>query len=240
MIPAAKEVTEHWTEQTEALRKRLVDVSSVVKRFGDNHQTIESEEQQAQAADVVAQAKKHLAATEDQREKAKRPWLDGGKAVDTLFKSLTALVGPTTKIERMQTVFAKKLEDRNRAIAEETARRAQVEADRLLEEAAQRLEPEKLDAAEEAATHAAHATAIANARPSEHSKVVSDYNTTASLGGKWVISCDDKDLVPSKYLTFNESAVRQDFLAAKKEGRPFKIPGVSIQWEAAIRNYAAR
>ncbi len=245
LIPTVLEINSHLTAETKRLKERVAEVSKMVPAFLADHQSIETEETQGVAADIVAQIRGCAKSVEDRRKKQKEPWLDGGKVVDAYFKKIADTLVSTAPIERLQTAYAKEVERKVREAAIERARLAKEEADLLEAQAAAALAKGNvaeashvLDQAEVAATDAFDAERLASARPAEHSRTQSDFGVTSSLREVLVITLKDKAAVPLEYMDFSEVRVRAAVMAAKKNKQPIEIPGVEIVWDKKIGNYS--
>lgn len=247
LVPSEKEVNSYLTVETAALGARADELCKMGAAFAKTYPKITTEDEQGQASAVVAQIKAQSNLIEKRRKELKRPWTDGGNAIQAHFVKLQERLGSTAGIEKAQTAFANEMEARRRAEAAALARIAQEEADRLATEAAEKMaegnfeeSSEILDRVDAAATEAAHAGRLANARPAEHSRVQSDWGTTASLTETLVIEVTNFSEVPDEHKTFNQSSVRQKVLAAKRNKTEYTCPGVKIEWVKEIRNYSPR
>ena len=168
----------------------------------------------------------------------KRPWIDGGKAVDGWFQAFDASV---TKALAPVSQVLQDYEDRKEAEArrkrEEAARIAQEDAERKRKEAdaAKAFSAEqdiKLEQAAQLDAAAKQATQEAQARPSQVSAPSRGmYGGTASIRQTWKWRVTNFAIVPDQYKTIDEARVRDAGRKRDVNGRPVTtIPG--IEWYA--------
>jgi hypothetical protein len=123
-----------------------------------------------------------------------------------------------------------------RRAAEEEARRARAEADRLAAEALAREVAAKpsapaapvLDRAIEAEARAAVADAIAAAKPADLSRTRGDYGAVASLRTTWEYEVTDFNAVPRQFLVVNDLGIRAHIRTRAKDQPPSPIAGIKF------------
>lgn len=235
-VPTVIDIKEHLNRETKALRERGEQIGKMLDKFLSDVSEITSDEEQARAADVVAQIKAHIKITGQRKKTEKQPWIDGGKAIEAFFDALENRLSKVSEIQELQTAYALEVEHRNREAARRAAEEAQRAADELMEAAAKTMSDTDLTLAEQAATEAAHAQELADGRAADLSRVRSDYGVVSSLRRKLVIKVTDKAKVPLEYLIVDETALRQAFNEAKKSGRTLQVPGVEFDYDKSISN----
>jgi len=193
------------------------------------------------ASDFVKQLTGALKTLDKIRQDEKEPYLDGGRRIDSFFKTLTE------KLDRAKRDVADRAEKHLRAVAEaerikraeaERAARAEAEAlRRAADEAARSMAtsqqmPEvfaKDEAARLAEAEAARKAAHADASAAEMSRTRSDYGSTATLRTSWTFagldqhSVDLEPLRPYLPMAAIEQAVRAFIKAGHRELRGVKI-----------------
>lgn len=154
----------------------LARVEPLAERANDLPKKIASEDDLAKVTPVVVDAKALAKDIEGARSAEKKPYLDGGRAVDAFFKPhkdrLDRIVGV---FERLASDFQREKIAEERRRAEEAERKADAEAERLRKEAEAAKKPEtrqrKLDKAAEAENEADRAAAAAGRSGNELGKV---------------------------------------------------------------------
>ena len=173
----------------------------------------------------------------------KAPILAASRAVDG-YK--TAFVQPLSAIialiQRRQTEYATHVEALRRKDAEEAARKAQEEADRIAREAMARQTPQALDAAAKAEERAEELTAQAAAPAADLTRTHGALGSVTSLRTTWKFDAGQSDLAalvaavaagqaPMDYLTFNANRINY----AVRSEKVRKVPGLAIIEEKVAR-----
>lgn len=113
-------------------------LETAVTRWDAERPDIENEDQNAKAVDCAARLAAHLRIEDNARTAAKRPYLDGGKKIDAVFKARTTSLerglGDNAKRSGMRGRLIR-WQDRLAAIAAEQRRKAEAEARAAAEEA---------------------------------------------------------------------------------------------------------
>jgi hypothetical protein len=238
LAASVEKIEKYLDNDTFAIRQKARLIAVMLKDFLRDYAAITTDVQQAMATDVAGQTKLHLKLIEERREAIKRPWIDGGRAIQTYFSTITSPVDELLqRLEKIQTAYAKEIETQRRKAALDAALAAQAVADEAADIAAESLSSSDLDAANHAAEHADALIALANDKPATHSRTVGDYETVSSLRTVLVIELEDISKVPPEYLLLNEKKARSDVLAAKRRIETLTIPGVEIRWDPKIQNY---
>lgn len=221
--PLTPEQVSAWLADTCAdLTKRQREILAGIERFLRQYPTIPSEEIQAKASDFAGQRgaiASFITAAGARHKTEKQPFLDGGRAVDGFFKTLTVKVeeGRASIRERM-TAFAVKLEEQRREAARKEAEAAAERARLAAEEAATTMTDEKLDAAADLAAQAERAEAKAEAKPAELSRTYGAMGGISSLRTTWKLDEQASDLMalakavvagnaPLDFLAFNTARI---------------------------------
>lgn len=186
----------------------------------------------------IAMAKAFLAAVKRAHDEAKRPYIDGGKAVGGWQDRTTAPI--TAVLARLNTTLLGYV-TRKEAKAREEARRLAAEADAIARKAAaeasraiKRNSPNYLDKLNEAArlSDAAvdAAAAAQDPKAAELSRTSGMFGAKAHVRTTWSYEVVDIDQVPLEFLTVNDDAVKGAMKDRdRRTGRPVRdIPG--IRW----------
>lgn len=113
-------------------------LETAVARWDAERPDIENGDQNAKAVDCASRLAAHLCIEDNARAAAKRPYLDGGKKIDSVFKARTALLERGLGDNAKRTGMRGRLirwQDRLAAIAAEQRRKAEAEARAAAEEA---------------------------------------------------------------------------------------------------------
>ena len=173
----------------------------------------------------------------------KAPILAASRAVDGYKTAFVApLTGIIALIQRRQTEYATHVEAVRRRDAEEAARKAQEEADRIAAEAMARQTPQALDAAAKAEEKAKELNAQAAAQAADLTRTHGALGSVTSLRTTWKFSPEQSDLAtlvaavaagkaPLYYLTFNTTRIN---IAVKSE-KVRTAPGLAIIEEKVAR-----
>lgn len=219
-----------------------------VARFVAAHPKISDEETQSKAGDFVKQIQAHIKIIEDNRTPAKKPFLEGGRAVDAFFKDISdPLTVGLNQVRAPMTVYAQEQETIRRAeaqrVAEAAAARAAATAEALAqqqreeaarEEARRQAEyvppppvdeppPVTLDDAIAAAQEAEKLAKEAAVRPADLSRTRGDMGSVSSLRENVEVELINLDLVPREFLVFDAAKAKKAAQAGRTE-----IPGVKI------------
>lgn len=240
IAPSPDAIQEYLADTQSALVARRDEILAGYQRFlAANPNGIQDEAVQAKAADFaggkgIMGAFLKEATTARTAEKA--PFLNGGRAVDGFFGSLTDPVEKCqTDMRRHMTVFANRLEAERREAA-------RLEAERLAAEAALAQDATIFDAdaeaqarAEEAAQAAEAAAALAEGSAAALSRTRGELGTVVSLRTSWKADYENADLMtlvravaagkaPLAYLQFAETRI--NFAVRSEKVR--EIPGVPV------------
>jgi regulator of protease activity HflC (stomatin/prohibitin superfamily) len=241
------EVQLYLTDTEAPLLKRRDDLLAGVARFQAKYPKITNDEDQAKASDFAKQIMGAIKISKDHFTPAKKPFLDGGRAVDAFFKGIAEpLEYGLNKVRATMTVYANEQEQIRRAEAQRKAAEAAAEARRVADELAeqQRLEAERAAAKARdeyvapapddvaplsltdvivAAQAKQDALKEATARPADLSRTRGEMGSVSSLRERISVELIDISLVPLEFLIFNERAA----IIAVQNGRT-DIPGVEI------------
>ena len=242
-VPPVESYREFLHGDLSEARERLMDLRVGLARLPE---TVDANNAPL-VIDFIAQCKKALRQAEDGRKKRKEPVLSLGKAVDEVFKGMTAPVASVlADAEKRLNVFRVAEQarvDAERAAAAKAAREAQDEADRIAREkreaadaAARAAENDEARAAavraqEEAADAeaAAKATEKATAKAEKPTKanLTGEYGGSTAYGKKgWDFEVENLSAVPTAFLVLDEKAVREHIKEAKDAGETPAIPGI--------------
>jgi len=237
IAPSVADINEWLADVETALVDRRDEILAGFQRFLAAYPNgIPDESVQARAADFAGGKgimNAFLKEATAHRTTEKKPFLDGGKAVDSFFGKLTEPVELAMAHTRsLMTTFANKLEAKRREAA-------RLEAERLAQQAAiaqdQAVDEETLGLAHEVALAAEAARALAEGKASALSQTRGDLGTVVSLRTTWKADFENADLMklvqavaagkaPLSYLTFNEVRIN----AAVRSDKVREIPGVPV------------
>ncbi len=217
------------------LRDRAIELADMCKRFALAYPTIESEEADAKAAEVLAVVQRFTSKSgrvESARVAFKAPIEAANKAIGSLdkgpFAGVISMVSTTaTFISRASIAYKQKVETERRQAAQAEANRKTSEA-RMAEELA-RKGPGLVTYEDAASAHesAEAARKIADAKPAELTRSHGDAVGVSSLRYKRVVTITAPHLVPRQYCVPSETLLRT---AAGAAGSPIStIPGVTIE-----------
>ena len=247
IAPSPATINEWLADTQAALVARRDEILAGYRRFlAANPNGIESEDVQARAADfgggkgiMNAFIKEATAA----RTSEKKPYLDGGKAVDGFFAKLSEPVELCQQdMRRHMTTFANKLEAERREAARLEAVRLAAEAEAALDHAtAPGADEESLENAADAADAAEAARALAEGKASALSQTRGELGTVVSLRTAWKADYAASDLMalvqavaagkaPLAYLAFAETRINYAIRSEKVR----EIPGVVINEERTV------
>ena len=224
-----------------------------VARFRALHPQIDDDETQGRAGDFAKQLQSAIKISRDAFSVAKRPFIEGGKAVDLFFRSVTdPLEIGLADVRRPMTDYALRLEAAERQRREDAAAKARAEAadaqrklreqferDRAAERDAQTarlaaLPPQPVSRTEPDAPTVEHAIALAqqadiaaraaSARSADLTRNRGDAGSVSSLRELWEVELVDLSQVPMEFLLFNESAARRAVAGGKRR----EIPGCRV------------
>lgn len=218
------QVTKTVAEAHVALTERCDQLVRGVADFLAKHPNIETEDQAAAATENMAMIGKALTMAEDQRDIAKRPYWEAGKAVDAWFKAVKlALETASKQIAAPATVHALRIKSERKEEARLAALVAAREADRIAQaaqEAADAAQPSAdrlLDAALVASKVAEAAQAKASAKPATFSRTVGTYGSTSSLRQSYDVEVTDLAAVPREFFSLDMPALRRAVAAGARE-----------------------
>lgn len=146
----ALDVSRYLAEVEQPRLMRRDDLLGGVARFKVEHAVINDADTQGRAGDFAKQLQAAISQNRDAFTHHKKPFLEGGRAVDQFFKALNdPLERGLADVRAPMTAYALRLEEAERRRLQEEARNAREEAARLQRELA---EQERLRA-EDAAKH---------------------------------------------------------------------------------------
>ena len=199
---------------------------------------IKNDEDLGAAGLIVKLARSLNKRAKDAHEKAKAPWLEGGRTVDTFFRETF-----TVRLTRIADAFQKLGDDYQRAKVAAQRAAAEAEAKRMREEEAKRLEAARAAEeagraktaanntlkAEDAAIAAEEAEKIAKARAADLVRVQTSHGTI-SAKDKWTFEITDYQAIDLNALRpyINREAVEQALARAVK---------ISLREAAGVRIY---
>jgi hypothetical protein len=244
--PSPATIQEWLADSEAALVKRRDEILAGYKRFlAANPTGIQDEGVQARAADFAGPKglmNAFLREAEQDRNVEKRPYLDGGDAVDAFFATLKDPVESCQKDMRTKMrVFAERLEEERRKAARLEAERLAAEAALAEDHAVDTMDEQDLQTAMEIAREAEAAQALAEAKPAELSRTRGEMGTVVSLRSRWVADYEASDLMglvravargeaPLHYLQFNTTRINY----AVRTEKVRVIPGVRIKEDRSI------
>lgn len=202
---------------------------------------IDNDDVAGKVIDYISQLSALNKAAEAKRTGAKEPYLEGGRAVDGFFKTITEPVNKVKEaVNKLLTIYQREQEAaarRKRMEEERLAREAAEKAAREAEEAAKAASTDAtLDdaiaaekAAEVAAADLAKAAQAAEVKPAELTRTRGEYGAMSSLRTEWVFedieraNLDLEALRPYLPDTGLEQAVRAFIKAGGRELSGVKI-----------------
>ena len=218
----AVEVTRYLADVEGRLLGRRDELMAGVARFNQAHPFIIDDETQGHAGDFAKQISAAIKQCNDAHALHKRPFLEGGRAVDSFFKgTVETLKLGLADVRRPMLAFALKKEAEEREQRRLDAAAAQAEADRIREQ----LADEQMRAAEQeaalrtpvtieeaivAADVALRADRAADARAADLTRTRGDLGSVSSVRELWDVEVEDLSLVPPQYLMFDVEAARRD------------------------------
>lgn len=197
-VPSPEVIAEFLAESYQGDVQRANDLAQAFLRVPDK---IEDEETNKRAADFAKKIAAHMKVLEGGHGTEKRPYLDGGRAVDGFFKGMIdTLKQCKTTVESRQTQFARTKADAERRRREEEARLAREQAEREAQEALERASamPTKeanaaLDSAIAAQDHAETLADAAQANAADLSRTRTDNGVVSSLKTQWKGELTDRN-----------------------------------------------
>lgn len=246
IAPSADAIKEWLNDTHRTLINRRDELLAGYKRFSDATKNgIKDEDVQRRAGDfggARGMMGAFLSECTTQRTSEKKPFLDGGRAVDAFFATLTDPISRCqADVRAKMTAFASELEVKRRAAAEAEAARLAAEAAAAQDRAIETMEETDLEDAAEASQAAEAAQAQAEATPAQLSRVRGDMGTLVSLRTRWVADYEASDLMalvkavaagkaPLAYLQFNQTRIN---FAVRSENLR-EAPGLVIKQERSV------
>lgn len=243
--PLTPEQITEWLEYSlSGLRSRRDEIIAALEATTKAHPTIEDDDTLGLVAENIRMASALQRVSEERRQEAKKPYLEGGRTVDgwvsDLLKPLNAAVAP---IQIAMNNYGSKKLALAREAAEKARKEAQEEADRHLKAAAKAMESsapnldDQMAVAQEAAAQAQRATDRANAPASELSRTRGIYGATASMRTVWKWRLVDISKLPMQFHTANEDKIKEAIKTFGRDGsgKPLAdIPGLEIYPERVM------
>lgn len=192
-LPAGPEsIREAIRERREKLFARKDDLVAGSRRMPES---VEDDETAGKVGDFIKQVNAARKSLEDARKADKQPYLDGGKAVDALFKPhVEGLDGVKAQAQQLLTAYQRRVAEAERQRREEEARRAREEAERKAAEAQTAADDEAARRAAEEARAQADQTAQEAASPAPAPSAKSAHGTSVSTRKIWTFG----DLDPAQ------------------------------------------
>jgi hypothetical protein len=193
----------------------------------------------------------HLRVADDARSTVKRPFLEGGKAVDRWFNLLRQiLVDAAQPVRNMLHAYAERIEHDRRLAAEEEAQALREEAARAEAEAVRAIQTNpdsafadaKLHAAIDAANASKQADGLALGRAADLTRTNNAYGGVMSAQEVWSWELTDIKQIPVNYLTTNDvlinKAVRDWAKSRPDQARAGIVPflGIRIVRKVEMKN----
>lgn len=201
-----------------------IDDDDVLGRVGEN----------------IGLGKKLAALAETARETTKKPFWDGGKAVDAWFRAfLIPLAAAVAPVQTAMNDYGQRLLAKRRAEQDALRARAQAEADRLAEIAAAAIDKGgdadvALEQAGAAAGRAEQADTAASARAPDLTRSYGSYGSAISARESWSWEVTDEAIVPRAYMMISPDAIKAAGKVRDRSGKPTKvIPG--IRWVSTTK-----
>lgn len=246
IAPSPAEVQSWLADTQSALVKRRDEILAGAARFHALYADgIPDEEVQGRAADFAG-AKgimgTFLTECTSNRTAEKAPFLNGGRAVDAFFGTLTDPVAKCQlDVRAKMTAYATKLEAVRREAARLEAERLAAEAAVAQDQAIETMDEAALQHAADVSEEAEAAQALADAKPAELSRVRGELGTVVSLRARYVADYERSDLLklvkavaageaPLEYLAFNTTRINYAIRSEKVR----VIPGVVIKEERTV------
>jgi Siphovirus Gp157. len=224
-------------------------LEAVIARWDTERPEIVDDDQAAKATDCAGRVSAALKAEDDARTAAKRPYIDGGKRIDAVFKSRVTRLDAGLGDNRLRTGLRGRLirwTELQQRIAAEARRKAEEEASRLAAEA--QAAEQALREAAEAAAHGApvdealmqeqaaeaarlreqQAAAQASAPTGDVSRIRTDHGTLARTQTRYRVEITDAAALPRKYLIPDTACIK----AALEAGQ--EIPGARLVPETVL------
>jgi hypothetical protein len=240
----AQEVTEWLADSSAALTARRDEILAGYQRFSANFPDgIDSEETQKRAVDFAGARGimgVYLKECETARTLEKKPFLDGGRAVERFYKD--RLMDPVEACQRdvrgKIAAYEAVLQARRMEAARLEAERLAAEAREAEEAAIESMSEADLQRAMEVQAEAEQAAVIADSKPAA---TRGDLGTVVSLRTRLVADYEASDLMalvravaagkaPLAYLAFNTTRINYAIRSEKARD----IPGVVIKEERTV------
>jgi hypothetical protein len=211
--------------------ERLTALQAIAASFP----RIDDDETLGEIAENVRMAKALIRTAEARRVEQKRPFREGGAAVDTWFKRFTASFdAPFNALQQAMNEYgerklaaAKREAEAEFAAAKQRAEEAAARAAAALAEAPQKAD-QQLAEAVEADEAAARAREAAQARPADHTRVYGTFGAVTSMRTRWRYEVTDFNAIPRQYLMLNHDAIKFAAKDRDAQGRPTaEISGIT-------------
>ena len=201
-VPTPEAIAEYLSDAYRGDKQRAEDFIAAFDRVPAE---IGDEETNMRAADFAKKIATHIKVLESDHKGEKQPYLDGGRAVDGFFKTLSdKLTVAKKEVERRQTAYANKKAADERCRREEEARITKEAADRAAREALERAAQLPADAADAVLqdaivqeVRAEAAVEAAQASQADLSRTRTDLGVVSSLRTTWkgeMVNRDELDL----------------------------------------------
>jgi hypothetical protein len=228
------EITAWLDYLNDALRSRRDEVVSALRMTAEMVTEIEDDELLGEVAENVRMASAFSRTCDERRTVNKRPFLDGGRAVDAWFKQFVLpLDDARFPCQRLMDNYGARKLARERAAAEAVWAAAAAEAEAATAYAAAALDAgrpagEALDRAATAQAAAAAAQGWVDARPAELTASRGAYGAAVSVRETWYWEITDADAVPKSLMMVDPEKVKLAGKERDASGRPVAvIPGIS-------------
>jgi hypothetical protein len=228
-VPTPADIARFLADSELGLLTRRDDLLDAVARFKGQHARIDDDETQGKAGDFAKQISAAIKQTKDAFTVAKKPFLDGGRAVESFFKTISEpLEKGLDEVRRPMNAYALRLEEQKRAERAEAARLAREESDRIQRALAADRERAAaavtIEQAIVAADTAERTEREATAKAADLTRNRGDLGSVSSLREYWDVEVQDISQVPPEFLAFDYAKARKHVLG----GRVREIPGCRV------------
>jgi hypothetical protein len=194
---------------------------------------VNSAESKAEGSELVARARRAIRSAEARRSELVKPHNDHVKAVNALFREVTAPFGEADSIASRKILDYDREERRKAAEAAAEAERKRLEAEALLREAERAEAAGKAEIAEKLLDKAIGDEAIARESQAQARiparTIPVDAGTVSVRAKPWTYRVVDVALVPREYLMVDHGKVREAIRAGARE-----IAGLEIFQEEGL------
>ncbi len=214
------------------LMKQTKQLQAFENFLADHPQGVTSDRDVADATDLGAQVKALNKRFDTTRIAVKEPFYLADKTVQAFFKApMEALDAAVKRIEVLITVYTKQKALAAQKAAQEAAKLAREEADRIAAAATTTMNSDLLDQAVIVEKEAGAAEKLAAKPIADFSRTRGDY-AVSSGSVKYVFTVEDLSLVPLEYLMIDEAKIKR---AINGKDRVGAIPGLLIEQDFSTK-----